>query len=193
MKKLLTSVLLCGALLSLSACGNDDKGSSKEKELQTTIDSQSKEIKDLKSQNDTLKKDKDKKQTELKQKEDENKKKDEEIKKLKKVLASKKASNQQKEQASSSAQAINTQQSTQPTVQQDTTTPSFANEAEAEAYYDGFIDHESIARSLSESEEKEQSRNVEEAQSMAQSAEAEGRKITSAELQSQWLKKQGIQ
>lgn len=52
MKKLLTSVLLCGALLSLSACGSDDNSSdnSKEKELQATIDSQSKEIKKLKSE-----------------------------------------------------------------------------------------------------------------------------------------------
>lgn len=189
MKKLLTSVLLCGALLSLSACGSDDNSSdnSKEKELQTTIDSQSKEIKDLKAKNSELEKENKKKA----QIDKDNKKKDKEIEELKKVLASKKASNQQQTKVTSSAQ--NKQQSTQSTVQQDNTTPSFANEAEAEAYYDGFIDHESIARSISESEEEEQSRNVEEAQSMAQSAEAEGRKITSAELQSQWLKKQGIQ
>lgn len=49
MKKLWTGVLLCGALLSLTACGSSDNN--KEKELQATIDSQSKEIKDLKEKN----------------------------------------------------------------------------------------------------------------------------------------------
>ena len=165
-KKFLSTILLGSALLSLSACGNKETT----EEMQDTINSQSDRIEELKKENATLKSDNNKLSKE-------NKEKDKQIAKQKK--------------SQTNTSIINTTESTN-AITTTETSQSFANEAEANAYYDAQIDHESIARSAQQSEEAQQAQNVREAQSMAQSAEKEGRKITSAEMQTQWLKEQGL-
>ena len=90
MKKLLTIVILFSALLSLSACGNNDSSNdSKEEALQATIDSQSKEIKDLKVKNSELEKENKKQLEESKKLNDKLNSKDKEVDKLKKDITNK--------------------------------------------------------------------------------------------------------
>lgn len=156
-KTIIASSLICASLLALSGCGNDQK----EKDMQSTIDSQNKQIETLKKDKEKIENEKQTTSDELKKANDANKKKDEEIKKLKKVLASKKANNQQTAATSTQQTQTSTQQSTveqQANTNQGTTssssTPQFANEAEAEAYYDSLIDHEARAREAAEKKQQ---------------------------------------
>lgn len=157
-KKIASIVLLSGCLLSLSACGNEQK----EKDMQSTIDSQSKQIDSLKKEKSKVEEAKKKADEKLKKADDSNAQKDKEIDSLKKVLASKKESNRLKQQTAST-------QSSQPKNQNNKTntppaqpsqaskqaptnngTPKFANEAEAEAYYDSLVDHDARVKKAEE-------------------------------------------
>ncbi|CAM3960074.1 hypothetical protein [Catellicoccus marimammalium] len=91
MKKLLVSFCSLSLLLTLSACGT------KEKELQSTIDSQSKEVETLKKEKQSAEDKNKKSAADVDKLKKENKKQKEEIERLKKVLASKKESNRQKQ------------------------------------------------------------------------------------------------
>lgn len=155
MKKLLVSFCSLSLLLTLSACGT------KEKELQSTIDSQSKEVETLKKEKQSAEDKNKKSAADVDKLKKENKKQKEEIERLKKVLASKKESNRQK-QLQQQAIATSTSTPTENTTQSQSgegipataTTPSFANEAEAEAYYDSLIDHTQRVKEIMERENR---------------------------------------
>lgn len=149
MKKLLVSFCSLSLLLTLSACGT------KEKELQSTIDSQSKEVETLKKEKQSAEDKNKKSAADVDKLKKENKKQKEEIERLKKVLASKKESNRQKQlQQQTIATSTPTENTTQSQsgegIPATATTPSFANEAEAEAYYDSLIDHTQRVKEIME-------------------------------------------
>ena len=86
MKKVIASILLCSALLMLSACISDSGNNDNEAEevnLQRTINSQDKIIEEIKKENIVLKNDREKNKQVLRQKNEEIKQKDKEIKRLK--------------------------------------------------------------------------------------------------------------
>lgn len=209
MKKVaIAGLLLCSGMLALSGCGDDKE----KKEMQSKIDEQTETINSLKSSKEKIEKEKNTANDKLKKVEEDNKKKDKEISDLKKVLASKKANNNQTQQEATSTQQNQDSSQQSNTAQQSTatssSTPQFANEAEAEAYYDSFVDHDARVKEILEREKEpalthdgqkiyDQYGNVlSEAERQESIENGEGDPVVQAETaqkQHQWAKEHGLE